>query len=122
MSGGLPFPFRIGPGGRSAPVNYADRVRDMVELVLLTNRGERINRPDFGGVLMELVFEPASPDLAAMHKAMIRGELMRWLGDVITIERIDVTEKDAAIGITLAYTINRQQRLVTQSLTYGKEP
>lgn len=122
MPGGLPFPFRIGPGGRSVPVSLAEHVEDMVELLLLTGRGERINRPDFGGVLMELVFEPTSPDLAAMHQAVIRGELMRWLGDVITIERIEVTEKDAAIRITLAYTINRQQRLVTQSLTYGKEP
>src|SRR5262249_5620163 len=58
------FPFAVDGRGRTADRGYDDHVRDMIELLLFTQPGERVMRPDFGCGLADLVFEPNSPELA----------------------------------------------------------
>jgi phage baseplate assembly protein W len=41
------FPFRIDGRGRSARTSRDDHIRDLVEQVLFTTPGERVNRPTF---------------------------------------------------------------------------
>ena len=57
----------------------------MIEQMLFTNPGERVNRPDFGSGLMQLVFAPNSPELAAALEFTLQAALDRWLGDVIEV-------------------------------------
>ena len=61
----IDFPFHYDSRGATASAGYADHVRDMIEQLLFTNPGERVNRPDFGCGLLQLVFAPNSPELAA---------------------------------------------------------
>ena len=49
----LDFPFRIDPRGRSAEVVADAHIRQMIEQVLFTVPGERVNRPDFGCGLLQ---------------------------------------------------------------------
>ncbi|GAA0316836.1 GPW/gp25 family protein [Streptomyces polychromogenes] len=99
------FPFHIAPTGRTALTDPADHVRDMIEQVLFTRPGERVNRPDFGCGLLGLVFEPNGPGLAAALQATVEGALHRWLGDLIAVRSLDVTAEEAVLRIRIVYTV-----------------
>ena len=58
----IDFPFHSDSRGRTATTDDDDHIRDMIEQFLFTNPGERVNRPDFGSGLLQLVFAPNSPE------------------------------------------------------------
>lgn len=99
------FPFHYSDAGRTAVTNDEDHIRDMIEQLLFTSQGERVNRPDFGSGLMQLVFEPNSPELAATLQATMQAALQQWLGDVIEIQTLQVTSIDSTLRVVLQYKI-----------------
>jgi phage baseplate assembly protein W len=101
----IPFPFRIDERGRTAEVDYAAHVHDMIELLLFTAPGERVMRPDFGCGLADLVFEPNSPELAATLQLTVHAQLQRWLGDLIEINGLDISSQDNVITVRLSYIL-----------------
>jgi phage baseplate assembly protein W len=111
----LDFPFHIDGRGRSAAVDDDGYIRDLIEQVLFTAPGERVNRPTFGSGLMQLVFAPNSAELAAATQFLVQGALQQWLGDLIQVEAVQVESEDATLRVTVQYVIRRQQRrLVAQ--------
>ncbi len=101
----IDFPFHIDQLGRSASTTDDDHIRDMVEQVVFTAPGERVNRPDFGSGLLLLVFEPNSPELAAALQYSIRASLQRWLGDLIQVQNVDVTAQDSTLVVLVQYLV-----------------
>lgn len=101
------FPLTIDARGRTATTDDDDHVRDMVEQLLFTNAGERLNRPGFGSGLLQLVFAPNSPELAAALQFGMQAALQQWLGDVIEVEALDVSADDSTLRIDLAYRLRR---------------
>lgn len=99
----LDDPFHLDPRGRSAATDLDDHVRDLIFQVLFTNPGERVNRPEFGCGLRQLVFLPNSDVLATATQQLVQGSLQRWLGDVIAVEKVDVRSVDAQLEITVVY-------------------
>ena len=97
------YPFAIDARGRTAETDGDGHVRDMIEQVLFTEPGERVNRPDFGCGLKQLVFMPNSDALVAATKQLVHGALLRWLNEVISVERVEVTGEDSTIEVTVAY-------------------
>ena len=57
----IDFPFHVDGRGRTAATDYADHVRDMIEQLLFTRPGERVNRPDFGCGLLDLRVRAEQP-------------------------------------------------------------
>src|ERR1700741_3441783 len=81
------LPYRVDGRGRTAePESNDAHIRDLIETVLFTVPGERVNRPDFGCGLMQFVFAPNSEELAATLQALVQGSLQQWLGGLIRIE------------------------------------
>lgn len=101
----LDYPFHVDGRGRIASTTADDHVRDMIEQVLFTNPGERVNRPDFGCGLLLLVFEPNSQPLAIAVQATVRGALQRWLGDAIQLEAVEVVAEESTLLVTVAYRL-----------------
>ena len=99
----LDFPFHLDGRGRSAETGADDHVRDLIYQVLFTNPGERVNRPDFGCGLKRLVFAPNSDALAASTQQLVQGALLRWLEEVISVERVSVANVDATLEVTVVY-------------------
>ncbi len=111
----LNAPFHFDGSGRSARCSDDDHIRDLIEAVLFTAPGERVNRPDFGSGLMQLVFEPASAELTATTRMLVESALQQWLGDLIQVEALQVEVQDSALLITVQYVVRRtQQRQVAQ--------
>lgn len=103
------FPWAIGDDGRTATVDRARHVRDLIELVVLTSLGERVNRPTFGSGLLQAVFGPASDEAAATAQILIQSSLHEWLGDLIEVERVAVDHVDTRLTVTIQYLIRADQ-------------
>ena len=101
----MDYPFHFDHRGRVAEAGYDKHVRDMIEQLLFTNPGERVNRPDFGSGLLQLVFAPNSPELAAALQFTLQAALQRWLGDVIDVGALAVTSEDSTLRVELSYTV-----------------
>jgi phage baseplate assembly protein W len=101
----IDFPFQFDSTGRTAGTDDADHVRDMIEQFLLTSSGERVNRADFGGDLLQSLFAPNSPEIANMLEARARAGLNRWLGDLIDVRTLSFTAVDSLLSVELTYSI-----------------
>lgn len=107
------FPFRISRYGRLADPDYPRHVEEMIELVLFTAPGERVNRPDFGCGLLELIFQANDTSVAAATQYLVQGALQRWMGDVISVREVLVTTHDAELQVRLSYLLlaDRSERV-----------
>jgi len=101
----IDFPYRFDTRGRTASTDRDDHVRDMIEALIFTNHGERVNRPDFGSGAMQLVFAPNSPELAATIQFTLQAALQMWLSDVLEVRNLEVTADDARLTIDIAYRV-----------------
>jgi phage baseplate assembly protein W len=111
----IAFPFHFDSRGRTASVGNDQHIQDMIEQLLFTNPGERVNRPDFGSGLQQLVFAPNSPELAAALQFTLQAALQRWLGDLIELQSLDVTSDDSTLSISIQYIVRRtNERQVAQ--------
>jgi phage baseplate assembly protein W len=99
----LDFPFTLDERGRSAVTDADDHIRDMIHLVLFTAPGERVNRPEFGCGVKQLVFAPLSDALTAATEQLIHGALIRWLDPVISLEKVSTTANEATLEIKISY-------------------
>ena len=62
------FPYQFdGTGGTSDPMG--DYMNQLIEQVLFTSPGERVNLPDFGSGMLQMVFAPTSPEIAAAQSS-----------------------------------------------------
>ncbi len=105
----LDYPFRIDGRGRSALTDRGDHIRDLVEQVLFTSPGERVNRPSFGCGLLQLVFQPNSEPLELATQATVQAALHQWLGELIAVESVTVEADDAVLRVTVSYTVRETQ-------------
>ena len=108
------FPFKIGVDGRVASITGDKNIRAKIIQVLFTSPSERVNMPEFGCGLRDLVFEPNTPVLAATTEFTVRKSLERWLGDEILVEAIDVTNEGENLLITIVYV--RKDTLEKQAI------
>lgn len=110
------FPYRVDGRGRTAQAESDHaHIRELVEQVLFTVPGERVNRPDFGCGLLQLVFEPNSVELAATLQALVQGALQQWLGSLIRVNEVNAGAIDATLTVQVSYTVlaNQQSRIAT---------
>lgn len=99
----LDSPFSFDERGRTTVTDADDHIRDMIYLVLFTSPGERVNRPEFGCGVKQLVFAPLSDALAAVTEQLIHGALIRWLDPVISLEKVEAKAHEATLEIKVSY-------------------
>ena len=101
----LDHPYHFDGSGRTADTGEADHIRDLIEQVLLTSPGERVMRPDFGAGLLALVFEPNSSTLVATTPYLAQSALQQHLSHLIAVTAVTVDNIDAALQVTVRYTV-----------------
>lgn len=105
MSSHIAFPYRVDGRGRTAQAERDAWLRGLIEQLLFTVPGERVNRPDFGCGLMQLVFAPNSPELAATVQALVHASLQQWLGYLLQIDEVSARSEDATLSVLVRYTV-----------------
>ncbi|MEM8674583.1 MAG: GPW/gp25 family protein [Cyanobacteria bacterium P01_G01_bin.67] len=103
----LDFSFNFDSLGRTAMSTDDDHIRNMIEQLIFTNPGERVNRPEFGSGLLQLLFAPNSIELAATLQVMMQASLQQYLGDIIDLRDLQVTSEDSKLKIVLQYIVIR---------------
>ena len=116
------YPYHFDSGGRTAGTSDDDHVRDLIEQVLFTLPGERVNRPSFGSGLMQLVFAPNNDTLAAATQLSVQASLQQWLGAVLQVEQVVVENADATLRVTVQYVIRRTQQRRVERFARAVEP
>ena len=111
----IDYPFHFDSRGRTAATDNDDHIRDMIEQFLFTNAGERVNRPDFGSGLLHMVFEPNSPELATALQHTIQAGLQRWLGDLIEVQKLEVTSEESTLRVLVQYVVRRTDQAYSET-------
>jgi Bacteriophage baseplate protein W len=115
----IDFPFDFDARGRTAETGDDDHIRDMIEQLLFTNPGERVNRPDFGSGLLQMVFAPNSPEVAAAVQFTVHASLQQWLSDVIEVQSLEVSSEDSTLRVELSYLVLRTAEQRTEIFVQG---
>ena len=113
------FPYKIDGRGRTAVANEEDHIKQLIKQVLFTSPGERVNRPTFGSGLSQLLFAPNSNELAAATQFLVQGALQQWLGNIIHVEAVRISNEEATLHVLVQYVIKRNQH--RQEIEFIKE-
>src|SRR5215469_9606226 len=109
----IAFPFAFDATGHTAGAGDDDHILQMIEQLLFTAPGERVNRPDFGSGLLQMVFAPNSVELAAALQFTTQAAIQRELGDLIDLRELTVTAQDATLSVTVSYVIRATKQSQT---------
>jgi len=101
----IAYPYQLDGRGRTATATDNDHIHQMIEQLLFTSPGERVNQPDFGSGLLQMVFAPNSPELAAALQYTTQAALQRYLGDVISLQSLQVTSQDSTLSVMVQYVV-----------------
>jgi phage baseplate assembly protein W len=116
----LNFPYQFDGRGRTAEAaSLDDYVRQLVEQVLFTSPGERVNQPDFGSGLLQLPFAPNSVEMAAATQFAVQGALQKWLGGYAKVVSVVASAEDAVLTVTVAYSLLNTDGTQVQTFVYG---
>lgn len=108
------FPFAVNSSGLISATGGDDAIRAKIIQILFTARGERVNEPEFGCGLFDLVFDMNDPILAASVEFTVGQALTRWLANEIRVETVNVTAQEETLLAEVVYV--KRQDLATQAV------
>ncbi|HEX9200074.1 MAG TPA: GPW/gp25 family protein [Acidobacteriaceae bacterium] len=115
------FPYQFDGRGRTLDP-LGDYVRQLVEQVLFTAPGERVNLPDFGSGLLQLTFAPNSMEMAAATQFTVQGALQKWLGNFIKVQSVIASAEESMLTVTVTYSPLNTDVTQVQTFVYGGHP
>lgn len=115
----LNFPYRLDGRGRTLEASQQDYLTQLVEQVLFTTPGERVNMPDFGSGLLQLAFAPNSAQMAAATQFSVQAALQKWLSGYVTVQSVVAAAEEAVLTITVTYTPLNTDVAQVQTFTFG---
>src|SRR3954447_799500 len=114
------FPYQFDGRGRTREAASLDEyVKQLVEQVLFTSPGERVNLPDFGSGLLQLTFAPNSPEMAAATQMTVQGALQKWLSGYIKVQSVVATAQESKLTVSVTYTPLNTGVSQVQTFVYG---
>jgi uncharacterized protein len=113
------FPYQFDGRGRTAEAAAGDYVTQLVEQVLFTSPGERVNQPDFGSGLLQLPFAPNSQEMAAATQFAVQGALQKWLSGYVKVQSVTASVQDSLLTVTVSYSLLNTDVTQVQTFTYG---
>ena len=117
------FPYQFDGRGRTEePASLQDYVKQLVEQVLFTSPGERVNLPDFGSGLLQLPFAPNSPEMAAATQFSVQAALQKWLSSYVKVISVAASAQESTLQVTVTYTPLNTDVTQVQTFVYGGNP
>jgi phage baseplate assembly protein W len=115
----ITFPYQFDGRGRTAEASFSDYVTQLVEQVLFTSPGERVNLPDFGSGLLQLPFAPNSMEIAAATQFAVQGALQKWLGNYVKVQSVVATAQESVLTVTVSYSLIGSDETQVQTFVHG---
>ena len=114
----ISFPYQFDGRGRTLdPSN--NYVAQLVEQVLFTSPGERVNMPDFGSGLLQLAFAPNSMEMAAATQFSVQAALQKWLSNYVKVQSVVAAVNEATLTVTVTYSPLNSDVTQVQTYVYG---
>ena len=100
------FPLALGARGNTEMVAVPQVVAEqLIEELLFTDPGERLNRPTLGGGVIRLVFDALSDELRRAAEFQIATSLQQWLADVIRVVSVVTEVSGSELEVTVSYQL-----------------
>lgn len=114
VGSGFAYPIQIDVRGNFQLSSEATNIEESINIILRTNLGERVYRPDFGSRLSELAFEPVNSETLLTTRLYVEEALEKWepritIHEVMTISN---SEKNL-IDIKIIYKVRSSPDLNT---------
>jgi phage baseplate assembly protein W len=119
MAAYVNFPYQFDGRGRTQEAALQDYIKQLVETVLFSSPGERVNLPDFGSGLLQLPFAPNSVEMAAATQFAVQAALQKWLSNYVKVLSVVATAEDATLSVTVTYTPLNTDVTSVQTFVYG---
>ena len=113
------FPYGYDGRFRTQEASEEDYVRQLVEQVLFTSPGERVNLPEFGSGLLQLPFAPNSVEMAAATQFAVQAALQRWLSTCIKVQSVTATAQEGTLTVTVTYSLLSTDATQVETFVYG---
>lgn len=105
---GWAFPVQTDEAGDVALAEYEEDIRQAILIILQTNPGERVMRPDFGAGLHQVVFAPINQSTVALVRHRVEHSLVLWEPRIDQVSvRIEAAPKRGLLSIDVRYRVRR---------------
>ena len=110
---GWSWPLQSTPLGEAGQVAGEDDIHQAILIILGTNPGERVMRPDFGAGLNSFVFEPVNVATMTRIRNRVRDSLIRWEAriDVLDVRVVAAGSERNQLDIELDYRVRGSNAL-----------
>jgi phage baseplate assembly protein W len=115
----LNFPYQFDGRGRTQEAALQNYITQLVEQVIFTSPGERVNMPDFGSGALQLAFAPNSPQIASATQFAVQAALQKWLAGYATVQSVSATADEAVLTVTVTYSPRNSDVTQVQTYTFG---
>jgi hypothetical protein len=103
---GMAFPVAVGPDGAVQLAEYEEDIRQSIRIILDTDPGERVMRPDFGAGLRALLFEPMNTTTLALARHRVEQALVLWEPRIDSIAvTVEARHKAGRLDIDVRYRV-----------------
>ena len=117
IGAGLGFPLQVNVQGGVQLSTGTPNIEESIVIILRTDLGERVYRPNFGSRLSELVFEPMNVQTLMLIRLYVEQALDMWEPRIILKEVIaDPDPIRGRVDIEIIY--QPKNSLDTRSLVY----
>lgn len=113
----IAYPFGITGEGLVATTGYSQHIEQLIEQLLFTMPGERVNLPDFGTGITRLIFDPGNAEMVSATQFLIQGALQQWLGNLILVQAVLVAAEDSTLNVTVQYIVKQTSQLRVANFT-----
>ena len=86
IGAGLAFPLQVNVQGSVQLSSNTQNIEESIVIILRTDLGERVYRPNFGSRLSELVFEPMNVQTLVLIRLYVQEALEMWEPRIILKE------------------------------------
>jgi phage baseplate assembly protein W len=110
---GWAFPPQLEADSTIALVTYEEDIRQAIIIIMETEPGERVMRPDFGAGLNRFVFEPLNTTTMALIQKRVEEALIDWEPRIDVIEvkvTMDQNEQNK-LWIDMSYRVRATNTL-----------
>jgi uncharacterized protein len=115
----LNFPYQFDGRGHTQEATLQDYLNQLVEQVLFTSPGERVNLPDFGSGLLQLPFAPTSVEMTAATQFTVQAALQKWLGSYVKVQSVVASAQEGVLTVTVTYAPLSTEVTQVQTFVYG---
>ncbi len=103
---GLHFPIAVdGVTGRIRESSYEENIKESIWLIVMTKKGERLMRPDFGCDIHQFMFDTVDYTVLTQMRHAVESALVRWEPRIVDIEADVQKIEEGTLKISVSYRV-----------------